>query len=219
MQPEREIDGCCRFADAAFSGGDRDHMLDARNALGLGCLDGPGRCCGRGACGASPPSRSAVRVANTPVTPGRARTAFSAASLTFPWPWASGGSIKMENITRPAASTMTSESLPESISFVPWASMATSAIACRTCSRVTATMESPLAFVVCSRLMYRANGPELRLAIASGRRYPELMRILGVVLTFAQVVQPDDRAPRSFAKQGDYDAPAWPRRSECEEAL
>ncbi len=53
----------------------------------FGCFDGPGR--GDGAAvlaGSPPPSRSAVSVANTPVTPGTARTAFSAARRTFSMP-------------------------------------------------------------------------------------------------------------------------------------
>ena len=37
LQPERQIDGDGRFADAAFAGGNGDHVLDARYALHRSC--------------------------------------------------------------------------------------------------------------------------------------------------------------------------------------
>src|SRR5215217_6507263 len=84
--------------------------------------------------------RSAVRLANTLLTPGRPLTAVSAALRTRSIAAASAGSIAMENMTRAFWSTTTSERRPEAARLVPAGSTFTVERACSTCSRVIATI-------------------------------------------------------------------------------
>src|SRR4051794_36941533 len=107
---------------------------------------GEGACAGRPGAGegevAGPfaAGRSAVRLANTPETPESFRTAASAASRAGSTAAASLGSIAIENMTRPVGSIRISDSRPDAARLAPPSPSVTVASACRTCSRVIATL-------------------------------------------------------------------------------
>src|SRR3954466_8670231 len=107
---------------------------------------GEGACAGRPGAGegevAGPfaAGRSAVRLANTPETPESFRTAASAASRAGSIAAASLGSIAIENMTRPVGSIRISDSRPDAARLAPPSPSVTVASACRTCSRVIATL-------------------------------------------------------------------------------
>src|SRR5215211_2544864 len=107
---------------------------------------GEGACAGRPGAGAGEVAgpfaagRSAVRLANTPETPGSFRIAASAASRAGSAAAASLGSIAIENMTRPVGSIRISDRRPDAARLGPPSPSFTVASACRTCSRVIATL-------------------------------------------------------------------------------
>src|SRR5918994_3573670 len=115
---------------------------------GSACAFGDGALAGRpgvtaGAVAGPFGARSAVRLANTPLTPGRPRRAVPPACRTGSSAAASDGAIAMENITRALPSTTTSDRRPEARRSAPSGSTRTVASACRTCSRAMANGEPP----------------------------------------------------------------------------